>query len=125
MGAPITCYFTLFIFGFLTIGYRNQFIFVYPIANDSGGKLWMNFQRLSLTCAIVAEIVLAVVLFLKESFIAATLVIPLIVFTILFDLYFKKRHYAITSYLPLGDCAAVDRYNENEGMTNEWLRDAY
>merc|ERR1712127_174290 len=51
--------------------------------------------------------------------------IPLIVITILFDLYFKKRHYSITSYLPLGDCAAVDNHNENDGLTNEWLKDAY
>mmetsp|Transcript_134 Transcript_134/g.216 ORF Transcript_134/g.216 Transcript_134/m.216 type:complete len:335 (+) Transcript_134:693-1697(+) len=123
--APITSYFTLIVFGMLAIGYRHQFLYVYPIANDSGGKLWMNFQRLSITCAILAEIVLCSVLFLKLSYAAAVLMIPLIVATIIFDRYFKRRHYSITSFLPLGDCAAVDRHNMNEGMANEWLKDAY
>mmetsp|Transcript_29069 Transcript_29069/g.50173 ORF Transcript_29069/g.50173 Transcript_29069/m.50173 type:complete len:1011 (-) Transcript_29069:114-3146(-) len=136
--APITSYFTLLIYGLLVIGYRHQFIYIYPISggndsggkpypigNDSGGKLWINFQRLTIACAIVSEIVLCAVLLLKETFIAAVLMIPLIVITILFDLYFKRRHYSITSYLPLGDCAAVDRENESEGMTHEWLNDAY
>jgi len=123
--APITCYFTLIVFGALAIGYRHQFLYVYPIANDSGGKLWMNFQRLSITCAILAEIILCAVLVLKSSYAAAVLMIPLIVATIIFDRYFKRRHYSITSFLPLGDCAAVDRNNMNEGMTNEWLKDAY
>ena len=46
--SPITCWFTLLIFGLLAIGFRNQFIFIYPVANDSGGKLWINFTRLSI-----------------------------------------------------------------------------
>jgi hypothetical protein len=39
---PITSYFTLLVFGFLAIGLQSQFIFIYPVANDSGtgGKLW-------------------------------------------------------------------------------------
>mmetsp|Transcript_22933 Transcript_22933/g.48365 ORF Transcript_22933/g.48365 Transcript_22933/m.48365 type:complete len:993 (-) Transcript_22933:374-3352(-) len=123
--APITSYFTLLVFGLLSIGFRNQFIYVYPIANDSGGKLWISFQRLSITCAIVAEVVLFIVLLLKESFIAAIMMVPLIVTNIIFDLYFKRRHYSITGYLPLGDCAAIDGENERRGMTHEWLKDAY
>jgi len=123
--APITSYFTLLVFGLLAIGFRHQLIYVYPPANDSGGKLWMQFQRTSIMCAIVSEIVLCAVLFLKAAFIAAMMLVPLIAFTILFDLYFKRRHYSITSYLPLGDCAAVDQENESEGLTHEWLKDAY
>ena len=33
---PITSYFTLLVFGFLAIGLQSQFIFIYPVANDSG-----------------------------------------------------------------------------------------
>lgn len=123
--APLTCYFTLLVFGMLAVGYRHQFLYVYPIANDSGGQLWINFQRISIICAIVAQIVLSGVLFLKESNIAAALMIPLIIITILFHLYFKRRHYATTSFLPLGVCAAVDHKNINEGMGPDWLKDAY
>lgn len=37
--SPITAYFTLLIFGALAIGFRNQFIYIYPLRNDSGGEL--------------------------------------------------------------------------------------
>ena len=33
--APITSYFTLIVFGFLAIGFRHQFIYIYPIGNVS------------------------------------------------------------------------------------------
>merc|ERR1711957_759473 len=37
----------------------------------------------------------------------------------------KRRHYSITNYLPLGDCAAVDRENERAGVAHEWLKESY
>jgi len=123
--SPITAYFTLAIFLLIAMGFRNQFIYVYPIANDSGGKLWLNFTRISVTCMILAEIVLCAVLFLKGGVVSGPLMVPLIVITILFDLYFKKRHYMVTNFLPLGDCAAKDKENRDEGMTYEWLEDAF
>lgn len=121
--APLTSYFTLFIFGFLTIGFRHQFFYVYPIANDSGGDLWIRFIRLSIICMILAELFLMLILFIKEAFIAGVMLVPLLIGTILFDVYFKRRHYAITACLPLGDCAIADR--KNEGPSREWLMNAY
>ena len=123
--SPITAYFTLGIFLLIAMGFRNQFIYVYPIANDSGGKLWLNFTLISITCMILAEIVLCAVLFLKGGVVSGPLMVPLIVITILFDIYFKKRHYMVTNFLPLGDAAAQDKENRDEGMTYEWLEDAY
>jgi len=123
--SPITAYFTLGIFLLIAMGFRNQFIYVYPIANDSGGKLWLNFTKLSIACMILAEIVLCAVLFLKGGVVSGPLMVPLIVITILFNIYFKKRHYMVTNFLPLGDAAAQDKENRDEGMTYEWLEDAY
>ena len=123
--SPITAYFTLGIFLLIAMGFRNQFIYVYPIANDSGGKLWLNFTKISVTCMILAEIVLCAVLFLKGGVVSGPLMVPLIVITILFDIYFKKRHYMVTNFLPLGDAAAQDKENQDEGMTYEWLEDTY
>ena len=123
--SPITAYFTLGIFLLIAMGFRNQFIYVYPIANDSGGKLWLNFTKISITCMILSEIVLCAVLFLKGGVVSGPLMVPLIVITILFDIYFKKRHYMVTNFLPLGDAAAQDKENRDEGMTYEWLEDAY
>jgi len=125
--APVTSYFTLLVFGLLAIGFRHQFIFVYPVGNDSGGALWIKFTRTSVVCMIVAEIVLFAVLLLNGGFVAAMLMVPLMVSTVLFDIYFKRRHYAVTRYLPLGVCARVDRENGGQETMSqgEWLKDAY
>ena len=119
--SPITSYFTLLVFGMLAIGLRNQFLFIYPVANDSGGKLWKNFQRLSIVCLIVAEIVLFVLL-LSKTYTAAILVLPLITGTIVFNIYFERRHYSVTDHLPIKMCYAVDDKNEE---STESLKDAY
>lgn len=123
--APLTCWFTLMIFGMLAIGFRNQFIFIYPVANDSGGKLWINFTRLSIICMIIAEIVLLAVLLLKEAYVAGFLLLPLVIVSILFDLYLKRRHYSVTQYLPLGECAALNQAYEMLNADCDWLKDAY
>jgi calcium permeable stress-gated cation channel len=85
--SPIVCYFTLFIFLLQSMGFRNQFCFVYPIANDSGGTLFICFVKIGIICMIIAEIVLAGVLALNQSPIAVGLMVPLIVVAILFSSY--------------------------------------
>jgi len=123
--APITSYFTLIVFLIVTVSFRNQFIYIYPPSNDSGGKLWINFTKLSIISMIIAQIILLAVILLKEGFIAGILLVPLIVFSILFDRYFRERHYLVTAFLPAGDAVEADNEHESEGITYEWLRDQY
>jgi len=123
--SPITSYFTLLIFGLLAMGFRNQFIFCYPIANDSGGTLYLSFVKIMIICIIIAEIVLAGVLGLKLAPIALGLIVPLIIITFLFQSYLNKKHYYVTRFLPTEDCGRVDRKNEEEGMTLDFLKEAY
>jgi hypothetical protein len=59
--SPIACYFTLFLFLLLAMGYRQQFVHVYTIANDSGSRLYENFVKVCITSMIIAEVVLVVV----------------------------------------------------------------
>jgi hypothetical protein len=122
--SPITSYFTLIVFSFLTVGLRNQFLFIYPPMNDSGGKLWLNLQRLSVVYMIIAEIVLFV-LMLSKNYIAAMLLIPLIVVTILFKFHTARRHYLITNHLPIEMCAAIDGQYQREGIIDETFKNAY
>jgi len=123
--APITSYFTLLVFLVVTVSFRNQFIYVYPIANDSGGKLWINFTKLSIISMIIAEIILLAVILLKEGYIAGILLVPLIIYSIIFDRYFRERHYLVTAFLPAGDSVEADMEHEHEGITYEWLSDQY
>merc|ERR1739845_308395 len=74
---------------------------------------------------VVAETVLLFVLILKEAFTPAILLVPLICGSLLFDIYFKRRHYAVTSHLPLGDCEVVDGQNDLHGIGCKWLKDEY
>ncbi len=123
--SPITAYFTLFVFGALVIGYRNQFIYIYPIANDSGGKLWISFIKISIVCMIVAELILLTVILLKGALIPTLLLLPLIASTMMFDAYVKKRHYIVTKYLPVSECALVDNMNEGDESLKEFLKGSY
>ena len=123
--SPITSYFTLFVFTALVIGFRNQFIYIYPIANDSGGKLWISFTKISIVCMIVAELILFAVILLKGALIPALLLLPLIAASIMFDAYFKKRHFTITKFLPVGECALVDSQNEGDESLKELLKGSY
>lgn len=123
--SPITCYFTCLVFGLLAMGFRNQFIFIYPIANDSGGTLFICFIKIMIICMIIAEVVLIGVLALKQSLIALGLLVPLIIITFLFNSYLNKKHYYVTRFLPTEDCGKTDRKNEQEGMTYEFLNEAY
>ncbi|KAL3903078.1 MAG: hypothetical protein SGILL_010583, partial [Bacillariaceae sp.] len=123
--SPITCYFTLLIFVLLAMGYRNQFVYIYPIANDSGGRLYENFIKVCITCMIIAEIVLIAVLALKGAPIAVGLLVPLIVITILFSMYLNKQHYHVTRFLPMEDCGEQDQANAQNGTSLDFLQEAY
>ena len=72
---------------------------------------------------IVSQVVLFAVLLLKEAFIPAILLLPLIFISIIFDIYLKRRHYFVTQYLPMGECAKADEQNHGTGC--DWLKDAY
>ena len=74
---------------------------------------------------IIAEIVLLGVLALKQSPVAVALLVPLVIITILFNCYLNKKHFYVTKYLSTKDCGDMDTKNEKEGMTLEFLEDAY
>jgi hypothetical protein len=124
--SPITSFFTLLVFSFLTVGLRNQFLFIYPPMNDSGGKLWLNLQRLSVVYMIIAEVILFV-LMLSKNFIAAMLLIPLIVVTILFKFYTARGHYSdsVINYLPIEMSAAIDDASKQQRAKDDSLKNAY
>jgi calcium permeable stress-gated cation channel len=123
--SPIVCYFTLFVFLLLTMGFRNQFCFIYPIANDSGGKLFVCFIKVGIICMIIAQVVLVGVLALKQSPIAVGLMVPLILVTVLFNSYLNKKHYYVTGYLPTEDCIAMDKKNEESNVSLDFLNESY
>ena len=54
--SPLTNFFLAFVFLALGTILRHQFIFVYPTVPDSGGKLWVGFIKIMVTCMLVAQV---------------------------------------------------------------------
>jgi hypothetical protein len=122
--APITAYILAFNFFLLSMGYRNQLIYVYPPTNDSGGKLWSRFIQITMVCMLVAQITLAGVLLLKKSIIGVPLFCPLIGITILFKRYVEQKHFYVTNHLPSVECIKMDLRNI-ETMDFSFVRGKY
>ena len=110
--SPFVGYFLLFAFIAMEIGYRHQFIYVYPPILDSGGQLWMKFITITLVCMIAAEIVLITFMTLSKATAQAYAIIPLLLSSILFMFYLRQRHFKVANYLSLETCDKIDNLNK-------------
>lgn len=120
---PITNYFLCLCFTLLKIGWTNQFIYVYPPIKDSGGLLWIGFVSVVITCMIIAQIVLLGWFGIKKAPVAAGLMVPLLIITILFNYYIRQQHFRVTENLPTGECNEMDY--KNLPMDYSFVRDKY
>ena len=117
--APITCYILAFCFLVQSAAFRHQFIFIYPSVPDSGGRLWMSSVHVLIACMLAAQITLCGYMILKKAPVAAPLMVPLIIITLLFAVYIQQRHFHTARCLSSEDCLRYDRINNNmeEGTT--------
>lgn len=106
--APLTSIVLLAAFPILSSGYRNQFIYIYPPAQESGGRMWMCFVRIITNCLILAQFIISFMLGIKKSIVATTLMIPLILFTLLFRAFLEQRHFDVVECLPSHECHRKD-----------------
>ena len=123
--APITCYFLAFCFLVQGTAFRHQFVYIYPKMPDSGGELWMIWVNIQLWCMIIAELTLIGYLVLKKAPVAAPLLIPLLVVTILFMSFIRQRHFYVARHLSSEDCAYYDQLYAEEAGDLEFLRGRY
>ena len=110
--SPFVGYVLLFAFIAMEIGYRHQFIYVYPPILDSGGQLWMKFITITLVCMIAAEIVLITFMTLSKATAQAYAIIPILLTSILFMFYLRQRHFKVANYLSLETCDKIDNLNK-------------
>lgn len=128
--APAANWFLAFCFCIMISGYRHQLIFNYPAYPDSGGQLWVGFIGIALTCMLIAEFTLLGLLALKKATIAAPLMFPLIITTILFNFYVRQRHFLVSSRLPSRTALKKDLKNQEQGrmdmsfVTGKYLQPA-
>jgi hypothetical protein len=108
-----------FLFLLAGMGYRHQFIYIYPKGPDSGGKIFLSFLNFVITCILVAELTVTGLLGIKKAPIAAALMFPLIIVTIFFVVYIKQKHLSHPEYLPARRCIIVDLENEEHGKFDD------
>eukprot|EP00339_Tiarina_fusa_P000668 CAMPEP_0117082154 /NCGR_PEP_ID=MMETSP0472-20121206/57867_1 /TAXON_ID=693140 ORGANISM="Tiarina fusus, Strain LIS" /NCGR_SAMPLE_ID=MMETSP0472 /ASSEMBLY_ACC=CAM_ASM_000603 /LENGTH=929 /DNA_ID=CAMNT_0004810305 /DNA_START=7 /DNA_END=2796 /DNA_ORIENTATION=+ len=123
--APISSFFMALCFLIMGVCFRYVLIYIYPVTPDSGGKLFVSLLRIILVCLVIAELTVLGLLGLKESAIAATLMIPLLVVTVLFNIYVKQKHFSVAEHLPSGKCLAADEERNADGFDPSFLQDAY
>lgn len=122
--SPISSVLMLAVFFLLQVVYRNQLIYVYDPSNDAGGKYWGHFVWYVIVSMLIAQFTTLAVLSLNQSK-SAPLMAPLIIASILFWRYLNTQHFRVASTLPVVECHAVDAEFEEEGLTYEFVQDAY
>ena len=124
--APISCFFMGICFLLMGAGYRHQFVHIYPRNTDSGGKLWVHFLGIITICMIIAQITIVGLLALNRAPIASAMMFPLLIITILFNVYIRQKHFLMAEFLPSRNAFAIDlRNNVEREMDYEFLRAQY
>mmetsp|Transcript_10784 Transcript_10784/g.16622 ORF Transcript_10784/g.16622 Transcript_10784/m.16622 type:complete len:874 (+) Transcript_10784:239-2860(+) len=124
--APFTNYFLSFCYLLLGSCYRHQLMYIYPTTPDSGGRLWLGFINIALTCMMVAEFTLFGYLGLKKVPLAVSLMIPLIIVTLLFNFYIRQQHFHLGLYLPSADGVEEDLLKNKEApLEFDFVKDEY
>lgn len=74
---------------------------------------------------LISEITILGLLGLKQSVVASILMIPLLIVTVLFNIYVKQQHFSIAEHLPTAKCLDVDVRKGEEGFQSDFLVGAY
>jgi calcium permeable stress-gated cation channel len=120
--SPFVCYILLFSFVVTEIGFRHQFIYIYPSTLDSGGQLWLTFTAITMVCILVAEIILLTFMALSKAQNQSYALCPLILSTVIFCLYIRQRHFTVAKYLSLETCDEVDEQNNFQKISSNDLK---
>jgi hypothetical protein len=89
--APLILPFLLVYFFLGYVVYRNQLLNVYRTRYDTGGLYWPIAHNTVIFSLVLTQIICLGVFGLKESPVAAGFTIPLIILTLLFNQYCRKR----------------------------------
>eukprot|EP00588_Corethron_pennatum_P006430 CAMPEP_0194286570 /NCGR_PEP_ID=MMETSP0169-20130528/32792_1 /TAXON_ID=218684 /ORGANISM="Corethron pennatum, Strain L29A3" /LENGTH=899 /DNA_ID=CAMNT_0039033047 /DNA_START=142 /DNA_END=2838 /DNA_ORIENTATION=+ len=112
--SPVLNWIMCFTFFLLSLVYRHQVFYIYPPTNDTGGYLFPQFVKMVIGCIYIAEITLIGLLSLKEAAIAASMLFPLIIGTVFFNMYINLEHYRLTKFLP--STMSVEEDKKNIGL---------
>uniref|UniRef100_A0ACD5W6P5 Uncharacterized protein n=1 Tax=Avena sativa TaxID=4498 RepID=A0ACD5W6P5_AVESA len=113
--APLILPFLLVYFFLGYVVYRNQLLNVYRTRYDTGGLYWPIAHNTVIFSLVLTQIICLGVFGLKESPVAAGFTIPLIILTLLFNQYCRKRLLPLFKTFPAQDLIDLDREDERLG----------
>lgn len=92
--------------------------------------MFMTFVNILLICTLIAELMLMTVMVLAQTRVEFALMIPLIVATLLFNVYIRQKHFYVTHFLSSKSCVELDNQNEyhrkhdNDFLSNKYVQPA-
>ncbi|XP_020579342.1 CSC1-like protein RXW8 isoform X2 [Phalaenopsis equestris] len=117
--APLILPFLMVYFSLGYLVYRNQMLNVYRTKYESGGQLWPVVHNTTIFSLVLAQIIALGVFGLKKSTVASGFMIPLVIFTLLFHEYCRKRFLPIFKKFSAQALVEMDRQDEMSGKMEE------
>ncbi|TKV92083.1 hypothetical protein SEVIR_9G140400v4 [Setaria viridis] len=117
--APLILPFLLIYFCLGYVVYRNQFLNVYCTKYDTGGLYWPIAHNTTIFSLVLSQIICLGVFGLKESPVASGFTVPLIIFTLLFNQYCRKRHLPLFKTFPAQSLIDMDKEDQQMGRTED------
>ncbi|KAK8692453.1 hypothetical protein V6N13_075912 [Hibiscus sabdariffa] len=126
--APLILPFLLIYFSLAFLVYRNQLLHVYVTRYESAGLFWPVVHNTTIFSLVLTQVIAVAVFALKLSPVVSGATIPLIVFSLLFNEYCRKRFSQVFRRNPAQVLIEMDRRDEQmgreEGFYNQ-LRSEY
>ncbi|KAL6637150.1 hypothetical protein ACP70R_024722 [Stipagrostis hirtigluma subsp. patula] len=113
--APLILPFLLVYFFLGYVVYRNQFLNVYCTKYDTGGLYWPIAHNTTIFSIVLTQIICLGVFGLKKSPVATGFTIPLVLITLLFNHYCRKRLLPLFKTLPAQDIIDMGKEDPQEG----------
>uniref|UniRef100_A0ACD6A3L6 Uncharacterized protein n=1 Tax=Avena sativa TaxID=4498 RepID=A0ACD6A3L6_AVESA len=117
--APLILPFLLIYFFLAYVVYRNQFINVYWTRYDTGGLYWPIAYNTTIFSIVLTQIICLAVFGLKKSPVASGFTIPLIILTLLFNQYCRKRLLPLFRTFPAQVLIDMDREDQRLGRMDD------
>lgn len=119
--APLILPFLLVYFSLGYIIYRNQMLNVYRNKSETEGRYWPVMHTSTIFSLILMQIIALGIFGIKKVPVAAGLMLPLVMFTLLFNQYCRQRFYHMFQNYSAEDLINKDREDEQNGEIENFL----
>lgn len=117
--APLILPFLVIYFSLGFIVYRNQILNVYVPKYETGGQMWPIAHNTTIFSLVLAQIIALGVFGLKKSPVAAGFIFPLVILTLLFNEFCRKRFNPVFSKISAQDFIDMDEKDEQSGKMDD------